>query len=149
MEQYVLDTSILVQSAIEDSESLRVANLLSRLEGDFSISLHVPEFCLVEYANVLWKQVRFHGTNVEEAKQALRNLLVLPLNIHAAADLTPRALEIAVQHGLAIYDCVHIALAEKLKISLVTTDVKQAAVALTIGITLKPITDFPEFTEPD
>lgn len=149
MEQYVLDTSVLVQSAIEDSESLRVANLLRRLEDDFSISLHEPEFCLVECANVLWKQVRFHGTSVEAAKQALTNLLLLPLNIHAAADLAPRAFDIAVQHGLAVYDCVHIALAEKLNISLITTDAKQAKVAAAIGVNLKPITDFPEFTESD
>ena len=60
--------------------------------------------------------------------------------------LLPRALEIALAARLAVYDCVHIALAENLRCSLITADTRQADAAQNLGINLKPITDFPEYS---
>jgi predicted nucleic acid-binding protein len=147
--QYVLDTSVLVQAAVEDIHSLRVEGLLDQLRGSTPIHLHVPEFSLIECGNVLWKRVRFRGTPLEEAKSALIDLLSLPLDIHAPAALLPRALDIAAEHKLAVYACLHIALAEALNIPFITVDERQARVAASSGVTLKPITDFPEFVEPE
>jgi predicted nucleic acid-binding protein len=47
-----------------------------------------------------------------------------------------------VQHNLAIYDSVYIALAERLGFPLITADAKQAAAAAGVGATLKPTADF-------
>jgi predicted nucleic acid-binding protein len=62
-------------------------------------------------------------------------------------ELLPRALEIGLNNQLAVYDSVHIALAEKLGLPLITVDAKQATAATASGVVLKPITDFPEFTQ--
>jgi predicted nucleic acid-binding protein len=140
-----VDTSVLIQGSIEDNDSARVETLLNMLNDPEPIVLHLPEFCLVECTNVLWKRVRFVGTTAEEAQNAIRDLLALPLTVHTISELLPRALVIGLNHELSVYDAVHIALAEKLGHSLITVDPKQAKAAVAIGVTLKPITDFAEF----
>ncbi len=57
-------------------------------------------------------------------------------------DLLVRALQIGLEHKLAIYDSVYIALAEKHNLPLITADARQAAAAQQVGVTLKPVTDF-------
>lgn len=147
--QYIIDTSALIQGFIEDSYSLRVATLMHMVTVANSARLHLPEFCLVECTNVIWKRVRFQGETQENARRILADLQAFPLSAHASVGLLPRALDIGIEVRLAIYDCVHIALAEILNLPLITVDERQAAVAASIGVTLKPITDFPELTESD
>ena len=146
IEQYVVDTSVLIQGFIDDADSARVDTLLLLTSHPDPIFLHIPEFCVVECANVLWKQVRFHGTTAAEADMLLLDLITLPLTVHTAGEILPRALNIALAHQLVVYDAVHIALAEKLGYPLITVDSKQATTAAAVGVTLKPITDFPEYT---
>ena len=67
-----------------------------------TVSLHVPEFSLIECANVIWKQVRFHGESVENAKRILADLRVFPLNIHPLVVLLPVALEIGLAQTLPL-----------------------------------------------
>ena len=144
-EHYVVDTSVLVQAMIADSESARVESLLAMLDQPEPVVLHLPEFCLVECANVLWKRVRFLNTPEYRAKAELQYLLVLPLTIHTSATLLSHALEIALDNHLAVYDCVHIALAQSLACPLITVDQRQTAAAQSVAVELKPITDFPEY----
>jgi predicted nucleic acid-binding protein len=143
----VLDTSILVQSVIIDTESRHVEMILSSLDQPDSLALHIPEFSLIECANVIWKRVRFFNATEHDALQEVRSLLTLPQTIHASGLLLPRALEIALSSTWAVYDCVHIALAETLRYPLITVDQRQAQAAEGIGVTLKSITDFPEYQE--
>ena len=140
---YVVDTSVLIQGVIDDSDSARVDTLLTSLDEN---ALHVPEFGFIECANVLWKRVRFANMAEEHVKHELQTLLVLPFHVHASPPLLPRALEIGLAQGLAVYDCVHIALAERLNCPLITVDVRQANAAQTARVPLKPIPDFPEYT---
>lgn len=148
-ERYVVDTSVLIQAYVSEVDTKRVQTLLHGLEKPDPDELNIPEFCLVECVNVLWKHVRLHGMPLSTAKQAIEALLALTLTIHAASDLLPRTLEIGLSHDLAIYDAVHITLAENLGCSLITVDEKQAKAASVVGVSLKPITDFPEFVEPE
>jgi predicted nucleic acid-binding protein len=142
---WVIDPSVLIQGYIEDSQTLRVQTLLSTIEEN---ELHIPDMCLVECTNVLWKQVRFHGTAIADAQRALFDLLMLPLVLHPVADLLHRALTIGIGYEIPVYDSVYIALAEATGDPLITVDERQARAALALGVTLKLITDFPEFTEP-
>src|SRR5258708_6704912 len=91
---YVLDPSILIQAYITDTDTARVQTLLTRLENDPPDEFHIPDFCLLECTNILWKRVRFHGMPVMQAKQAVEDLRVLPLLRRASADFLPRAFEI-------------------------------------------------------
>jgi len=123
--------------------------LLQGLGEPNAIELHIPEFTLMECVSVLWQHVRRHGLVVNTAKEMVQTLLDLTLHVHLAAHLLPRAFEIATDHGLAIYDSIHVALAEQLGCPLITNDERQGKVAAAVGIVIKPITDFPEFVEPE
>jgi predicted nucleic acid-binding protein len=140
MSQYVVDTSVMIQHFISEAHTANADELLE--EAGKTITLYIPEFCLVECANVLWKHVRFHGVSQSEAEVLVSDIAELDVVVMPAAGLLPRALAIGLKHKLALYDSIYIALAEQLNYPLVTDDAKQAAAALAEGITLKPLTDF-------
>jgi predicted nucleic acid-binding protein len=148
-ERYVLDANVLIQAYVLEEYTRRVQTLLQALVETDTDEFNIPEFCLLECTNVLWKHVRLHGMPVETAQRSITEMRFLPLMVHKATDLLPRAFDIGLLPNLAIYDAIYIALAEQLRCPLITADVKQANVAASIGVTIKPITDFPEFTEPE
>lgn len=78
----------------------------------------------------------------DEAEFLLRELLELPFIIASIDDALPRALQMGLAYKLAIYDSVYIALAEYYKFPLITADAKQETAARTVGVTIKPITEF-------
>jgi predicted nucleic acid-binding protein len=139
MRAYVVDTSILIQHFVEDADTEHVDRLFDQLGPD--VTLYLPEICLTECANVLWKRARFHGLPNTQAGQLLNDLLALPLQLLPTAPALGRALEIGLADSLAIYDSVYIALAETLGVPLITADAKQAAVASRLGILVQPIAD--------
>lgn len=140
MSDFILDASILIQYVIADIHTTYVDTLFESV-GD-TITAHIPEFCLLECTNVLWKQVRFNNVPSETAIEHAKDLRALDLVIVPITDLLPRALEIGTKHQLAIYDSVYIAMAEQLGYPLITDDGKQAEAASAEAVTLKPITDF-------
>lgn len=143
---YVIDTSVLVQSILEEAETRHVQTLLyMAVQPGDPVQLHIPEFSLIECCNVLWKRVQFHGEKPENAQQMLRDLRAFPLRTYASAGLLPRALEIAIDNRLAVYDCVHIALAQSLGCPLITVDQRQAEAAQGVAVELIPITNVPEY----
>ncbi|MCL4255460.1 MAG: type II toxin-antitoxin system VapC family toxin, partial [Anaerolineae bacterium] len=104
--------------------------------------LIVPEFCLLECTNVIWKQVRFNGMSIKDAKDNLKSIRLLKLKRVPMKRLLERTLEIAVKHNLAVYDSSYIALGLHLNYPLITIDEKQAKIAQAEGVTLIPITNF-------
>lgn len=141
MAAYVLDTSVVVQRLIQDTHTPYVRALFQRLT-ETDDRLWVPEFCLVECANVLWKAVRFRGMPPEQAVQLLTDLATLPLRVVPVSDLLPRALTLGMTHNLSIYDSIYIAMVERLACPLVTVDARQSQAAAASGLMLKPVTDF-------
>ncbi len=76
--------------------------LVERLyQGD---RLCMPEFCLLECANILWKQIRFHGVSQIEAEQLIVDLLALPFELMPVSSLLLRALQIGLSDQLPVYD---------------------------------------------
>lgn len=140
MSDFILDASILVQHFVADAHTAHVDALFDMV--DDSVTIHVPEFCLLECVNVLWKEVRFNNVLPEVAAEHVTDLQALVLTVVSVTHLLPRALEIGVKHQLAVYDSVYIALAEQLGFALITDDSRQSEAAVKEGITLKPITDF-------
>jgi predicted nucleic acid-binding protein len=140
MSQYIVDASVVVQFLITDTHTQAARALFRSLT--VNDRLYMPEFCLLECANVLWKQVRFSDVPQSDAEQLVSDLLALDVVVVPVIGLLPRALQIGVKHQLTIYDSVYIALVEKLGCPLITDDAKQAASAAAEGIVLTPITDF-------
>lgn len=140
MSQYVVDASIVIQHLVNELHTVHV-NALFKEVGKVT-AVYVPEFCLLECTNVLWKHVRFQGVSASEAERLTIELVALDVTIAPVVGLLPRALEIGLKHQLALYDSVYIALAEKMGVPLITDDERQAEAADAEGVSLKPITDF-------
>jgi len=142
MTQYVVDASVVIQLLITDTYSSETENLFASIpQGN---KLIVPEFGLLECTNVLWKHVRFHNLNANDASMLVNDLIQLDIVITPAIGLMPRALQVGLAHQLAIYDSIYIALAEQLKCSLITVDKRQAKAAQAETIKLKDISDFSQ-----
>lgn len=140
MVAYVVDASVVISRFVKEADTEYAVRLFNRLKtGDI---LYVPEFCRLECVNVLWKHVRFQGVLREQAIQAVQDLVALPLTIVPVDSFLERALNIGLDHQLAMYDSVYIALAENLSCSLVTLDEPQRRAATQHGVTSKPIQDF-------
>lgn len=140
MSEYIIDTSIVIQVLIQDQYTTQVRNLFRRLvAGD---KLYIPEFCLLECANVMWKRVRFNALPPNVAKVLLDDLLALPFTTLPLDDVLQRALQIGLEHKLAVYDSLYIAFAEQYQFPLITADTRQETAASAVGVTIKPITDF-------
>ncbi len=74
---YVLDASVIVQRLVRDSYTSNVQALFHAITK--SDDLIVPEFCLLECTNVLWKHVRFFVMPDTQAVQLIHDLWALPL----------------------------------------------------------------------
>lgn len=140
MTEYVVDASVVIQRLIRDNYSENVQALFRKLMG--SDELIVPEFCVLECTNVLWKQVRFHQMPQSKAELLVTDLVALPLKIVPASGLMLRGLQIGLAYQLAVYDSIYIALAEQLQLPLISVDIRQTEAALKEKVTIKPITDF-------
>ena len=145
VQAFVVDASVLIQGYIQDAQTAYVLTLLKSVTDDEPTVLHVPEFCLLECANILWKQVRFQGASVESVNKALARLDETPLTVHPARNLLSRALGIGLDNELAVYDSIYIALAQSSSLPMITVDARQIKAAQAAGITLKAITEFPPF----
>lgn len=137
---YIVDASVVIEYLVTGSYTPNARALFSQVTP--ADRLIVPEFCLLECTNVLWKQVRFQGMPFFQAHALLKHLRKLPLTrvpVKAALDT---ALKIGVTHQLAVYDSTYIALASRSRYPLITLDQPQSRAARAEGVALKPITDF-------
>jgi len=145
MTTYVVDASVVVQLLVNETYSAEATALFTSIDTNNKII--VPEFGLMECANVVWKHVRFHDLSQSDAQTVIQQLVAFDIVIAPTIGLMPRALEIGLKHSLAIYDSAYIALAEKLNYALITVDQKQANVAEAEGVLQMDIADFtPEDT---
>ncbi len=140
MATYIVDASIVIERIIRGAYTANAQTMFRRsLIGDEFI---IPEFCLLECTNVIWKHVRFQGMPRHQAQQTLRDLRALPLKRVPSKLILNRSLDIGLNHNLAIYDSTYIALAMHSRYPLVTIDQPQIHAAMTEGVSVKSITDF-------
>lgn len=78
---YVIDTSVLAQSFLDEDKTPHVVALLKHLFVTPEFELFVPEFCLVECTNILWKKGLYAGISFDDAEKSLKALSALPLKI--------------------------------------------------------------------
>lgn len=140
MPSYVVDASVVIEYLVTGNYTSNAIALFQQMT--IEQRLIVPEFCLLECTNVLWKHVRFQDMLVSQAETLLKDLRKLPLKRVAVKALLPAALRIGLLHQLAIYDSVYIALANHVNIPLITIDERQAHAVHAEGVRLKPVTEF-------
>lgn len=138
----IIDTSALVQAVVDDADTVHAKEFLHEAFIERRYEVIVPDFCLLECANVLWQRVRRHGEPPEKVAKLLQDLLDFEFSIYASIDFATEALRLGIQHQLAVYDSIYLAMCLQLNTPLITVDQRQANAATTLGIPLKPLTDF-------
>lgn len=141
-DHFVIDPSVLIQGYVKELNTDNVLTLLDGLKKPGVLTLHTPEFCVVECTNILWRHVRFQEMPADTARKAVKDIADLPFTIHMAASYLPDALTIGLANELAIYDSIYIALAKALGFPLMTADTKQERAAIATGVKIKPVADF-------
>jgi predicted nucleic acid-binding protein len=137
---YIVDASVVAEYLVTGPFTTQAtAFFRGAFAGD---QFTVPEICLNECANVIWKAIRFRGMPPSQGFQALLDLKALPLKRTPTKSILSLALSIGLKHDLAIYDSLYIALAQRSQLPFVTLDVKQGKVASTEGIITLSISQF-------
>jgi len=114
----VLDASAAVELLLQTAKGAPLAERL--LAPDASV--HAPHLLDVEVAQVLRRFVAHGEVDAERARQALADLVDLPLQRYSHVLLMPRIWEL--RHNLTAYDAAYVALAEALGATLLTGDAR-------------------------
>ena len=135
----VLDASVVVRWFIghPDEPSVEKARKLLHEYGAGRLEIHAPDLLPIEFANALWKSVRFGEADPTLAAAMLRQLLEYEIVLHHSTSFILDALQAAVEHRITAYDAAYLAVAARLGVPLYTADRKlHAAASLTVSSVL-------------
>ncbi|MDZ4771151.1 MAG: type II toxin-antitoxin system VapC family toxin [Chloroflexota bacterium] len=124
MPNYVIDATVVIETVLVEAYTAHVDRFFDSITNDDR--LIVPEFCLLECTNVLWKRIRAGQITRSEGEDMLSALRGLKLRRAPMKRLLDRALDIGLRRSLAIhYAC-----------PLVTLDQLEARAAVSEGVTV-------------
>lgn len=118
----VVDAGVGIKLFLREQWTDAAEQLFAGLEQEPTRRLYVPDLFYIECANILWKYVRRFGYAADEARHDLVDLRQLNLSAVATDDLLTHAFDLAVEHGLTVYDACYVALADLLELPLLTAD---------------------------
>ena len=116
----VVDASVAVKWVVLEESR---ADALRRTAG---VDLAGPDFVLVEAANILWKKVRRKELDQKQAHLGLEFIRGAYQSLVPASDLIDDAASISFEIDHPVYDCLYLACARRLGLSLLTADQKLA-----------------------
>lgn len=121
--ELVLDTSVAVKFHVpeeqyEEARALRIAFEEGRVE------MLAPGTIQPEAFNAFWQLHRRGELSRKEVQEGWDLISNLPLSLYAPEDLMPRAVELAFETGVIVYDALFLALAEDADTVMVTADGK-------------------------
>lgn len=120
--RYVVDASVAAKWVIPEAHSDKAIALLDEQQRGVH-DLLAPDWLLPEVANVLGKAAVVRGLlSPDEAVQGFAAVLGLPLRLFPSTPLTAQALQLAIAHHKAVYDCLYIALAINQNCQMITAD---------------------------
>ena len=124
MSAAVMDSSALVRFLLPDGPLPPGAEeALRRAERNEMMQL-APELIVVESAHVLHKKLQQGYISAAEQKELLADLLSIPLRLCSHVPLAGRAVALAREQALSVYDAFFLALAEQHNVRLITADAK-------------------------
>ena len=121
--RFVLDASVAVKLVLPEIDSDKAL----ALEADFRNQIHeliAPDTYPIEVAHALTKAERRGLLLAGQAETRLARLLTYPPDLIPYLSLLSRAVEIATQARIGVYDCLYVALAEREGCELVTADTR-------------------------
>lgn len=137
----VVDASILVKLVLPEEGSEAASELMAATVSGDAPRRAAPELIYLECANVLWKRVRRGEFSAELAATKLAQLLALPISAWPAERLVQRALILAAGLNLTVYDATYLAIAQVLRLPLITADVSLSQQALAAGHEVRLLTE--------
>lgn len=125
----VIDTSALIRLFIPDGpipEGLEKF-FIGVEKGDNTAV--APELLLVETANVLDRKRKIGEISIPESVGLLTDVLSMPIRCTPHGPLIPRAFDLALEHGVTLYDAVYLALAVEQSAMLFSADKEMLKIA--------------------
>ncbi len=120
--KYVVDASVVIKWFVHEDGSNRASEISDRA-ADGEIELSLPDFCLVECANVIWRLVvKQRKLPPLQGQAVMAQLTELPFVRMPSRDLVRGAYRVAVDAGTTVYDGMYVALAKALGATLITAD---------------------------
>ena len=117
MTRVVVDASVAVKWFVPEELSADARVLLTT-----EYELLAPDLLWAELGNVLWKKHRRRELDPRTAHRLLRDFSRVPIEFHASERWTEAALELAIRHGVTVYDGLYLALAAGNGCRVVTAD---------------------------
>lgn len=119
--RYVLDSNVGFKWAFIEQDTDKARKLRYEYQTGL-IDLLAPDVFPIEFAHAVTRAERARRiTPSEGAQSSAEILLSLPV-LHESLDLLPRAYKLSSQFRIGIYDCLYVALAERVQCELVTAN---------------------------
>lgn len=120
----ILDSSVVAKWFFPSEEDSKVALKIRELFLSKDISISVPVLIYYEVNNLIRTAIKSFRIDEDLAREAYQGFLELDMVAYSSQELMEIALERAVFLDISSYDAAYIALAEYLKIPLITADQK-------------------------
>jgi len=118
MEPLVLDCSVVLKWYLDEPGAVEALSL----HANDRLALHAPDLLLLEFDSAICSSVR-HRTLGAAAVPAIRSSVrSAGLVLHSFEGLLDGAVEIALATRKGLYDCLYLALAERIDAVLITAD---------------------------
>jgi len=123
----VIDASVALKWVLDEPESQAAVALGGQ-------ELIAPALWLAEAANVLWRRARIGEITSDQAAALFLELRKAPVASLSMEPYLEQALELAVEMGHPVYDCIYLALALHHQTHVVTADRRFASAASTSAL---------------
>jgi predicted nucleic acid-binding protein len=119
----VLDTSVAAKWYVPEELREEALELSARI-GNCEVDLLAPSTIGPELFNAFFQQHRRGHLSLDEVREFFSSFTDAPISFFEIDPLTPRAVEIALESGVIVYDALFLALAEEAGTVVVTADDK-------------------------
>jgi predicted nucleic acid-binding protein len=127
----VLDASVILKWFIDENDSDKAIRLREEYEAN-EREIVIPDFLLIEVANVL---CYYPGFDSDDINDCLKTLFDMAIDIVTPTPgLLEHTIAIAKKYHITCYDALYLALAEDLGFPLITADQELYRKTLKIGI---------------
>lgn len=117
----VVDASVAVKWLIAEEQS-DAAHRLAASSDD----LHAPRLMASEIANALWRKARLGEIERGRAGALMAAVSEMPVRWNTDETVCADAIRLALALDTPVYDCMYLALAQRIRAQLVTADVRFA-----------------------
>ena len=121
MKRYVVDAYVVAKCFIEEDYSDKALEIINA-HVDGRLSLSAPSLIVYELGNIFWRHPRITSEKAYEFIEKFLDLQIGLVDVWSDAELLKNACAISRSRNLTFYDSSYLAMVERDKVKLVTTD---------------------------